>query len=187
MAHVIHSINITASGLCHHLDSAVDRQHHQYALDLTASAEALILGRNTFGLFMQFWPGASERDDLPADVVALARAFSRIPKYVVSSRPTELTWNNTTPIQGPALDNVSRQLARIPGTVVVFGSPGLATSLLNEGLIDEIHILAQPFIGTQGPRAYNGLEQRAELKLLIAEPLSSEVVLLRYKVIKPAP
>lgn len=183
MAHVIHSINVTASGLCHHLDSAVGRQHHQYALDLTASAEALMLGRNTFDLFMQFWPGATERDHLPADIVALARAFNRIPKYVVSTRPVELTWNNTIHFQGPALDNINQQLAKMTGTVVTFGSPGLATSLLKQGLIDEIHILTQPFIGAQGPQAYKGLEQRAELKLLKAEPLSSEVVLLRYKVI----
>jgi dihydrofolate reductase len=185
MAHVIHSINITASGQCHHLDSAVDRQHHQYALELTASAEAMMLGRNTFDLFVQFWPGATERDDLPADVVALARAFNRVPKYVVSSRPTELIWNNTTHIKDPTLNKVSRQLAGIPGTVVVFGSPGLATSLLNKGLIDEIHILTQPFIGAQGPQVYKGLERRAQLKLVEAEPLSSEVVLLRYEVIKP--
>ena len=33
MAHVIHSINITVSGSCHHADGVADEEHHCYALD----------------------------------------------------------------------------------------------------------------------------------------------------------
>ena len=54
MAHVIHSINTTASGLCHHLDSVTDDEHQRYTIDLTLSADALIFGRNTVDLFTQF-------------------------------------------------------------------------------------------------------------------------------------
>ncbi|CAM5222721.1 dihydrofolate reductase family protein [Alishewanella longhuensis] len=102
MAHVINSINTTASGLCHHLDSAIDDAHHQYATDLTLSADALLFGRNTFDLFMQFWPDAVNGDHLPVKTLALARAFAKTPKLVVSNRPVELTWNNTRHVQGPA-------------------------------------------------------------------------------------
>ncbi|RUO25558.1 hypothetical protein CWE09_02150 [Aliidiomarina minuta] len=62
MAHVIHSINTMASGLCHHLDSVTGDEHLQYAIDLTLSAEVLIFGRNTFDLFTQFWPDALNRN-----------------------------------------------------------------------------------------------------------------------------
>lgn len=95
MAHVIHSINTTASGFCHHLDSTIDDTHHSYAVELTLSADALLFGRNTFDLFMQFWPSAIDRNDLPSGTIALAKAFSNAPKLVVSSRPVEVCWNNT--------------------------------------------------------------------------------------------
>lgn len=103
MAHVIHSINTTASGLCHHLDSVTGDEHQQYAIDLTLSTDVLILGRNTFDLFMQFWPDAANRYDLAEATMALAKAFTEIPKLVVSSRPVELSWANTRHIQGLTL------------------------------------------------------------------------------------
>lgn len=110
MAYVIHSLNTTASGLCHHLDSVVDDEHHQYALDLTLSADALIVGRNTFDLFMEFWPAAAGRTDLPKGTLALAKAFHDVAKYVVSSRQVELTWNNTRQIQGASLGNIRSEI-----------------------------------------------------------------------------
>lgn len=183
MAYVIHSINTTASGLCHHLDSAIDDAHHQYATDLTLSADALLFGRNTFDLFMQFWPDAVNEHDLPEATLALARAFSRVPKLVVSSRPVELTWDNTCHIQGPGLSKIMQELENLTGTVVIFGSPGLTSSLLNEGLVNEVHVLAQPYIGIEGPRAFSGLNKRVNLSLLGSSPLDTGSVLLRYNVI----
>lgn len=182
MAHVIHSINTTASGLCHHLDSVIDDAHHKYAIDLTLSADALIFGRNTFDLFMQFWPDALNRNDLPEATVALAKAFTEIPKLVVSSRPVELSWANTRHIQGPNLNKVAHELDQVKGTAVIFGSPSLASSLLNEGLVSEIHIIAQPYVGVDGPRAFSGLNKRISLSLLGSSELKEGSVLLRYSV-----
>lgn len=182
MAHVINSINTTASGLCHHLDSAIDDAHHQYATDLTLSADALLFGRNTFDLFMQFWPDAVNGDHLPEKTLALARAFAKTPKLVVSNRPVELTWNNTRHVQGPGLSKVVRELEVLKGAVVIFGSPSFTSSLLNEGHIDEIHVIAQPYIGIEGPRVFSGLNKRVNLSLLGASTLNSGSVLLRYNV-----
>lgn len=182
MGRVIHSINTTVGGLCHHLDNAVDDAHHRYATELTLSADALVLGRNTFDLFMDFWPSAVNRTDLPIEVVGLANAFNNIPKLVVSSRPIETTWNNTKHIPGPDLEELRQKLETLQGNVVIFGSPGLASSLLNEGLVDELHILAQPMIGIEGPQAFNNIRQRTNLTLVAADPLESGSVLLRYEV-----
>jgi len=183
MAYVISSINTTASGLCHHLDSAVDNSHHHYAIDLTLSAEALLFGRNTFDLFMQFWPGATNVKDLPEATQTLAKEFNQVSKLVVSSLPVDLSWRNTRHIPGVNLNNVVQELEKIQGTVVIFGSPCLTSSLLNEGLINEIHILAQPYIGVEGPRAFSGLKRRINLNLLVSRTLDSGSVLMRYSVI----
>jgi dihydrofolate reductase len=182
MAHVINSINTTASGLCHHLDGAIDDAHHRYATDLTLSADALLFGRNTFDLFMQFWPDAVNGDDLPEAALALARAFAKTPKLVASSRAVELTWDNTRHVQGPGLSKVVRELEELKGTVVIFGSPSFTSSLMNEGLINEIHVLAQPYIGVEGPRVFSGLNRRVNLTLLGSSSLNSGSVLLRYSV-----
>lgn len=135
MAHVIHSVNTTASGLCHHLDSAIDDSHHQYATDLALSADALLFGRCTYDLFTRFWPGAADRHDLPEDVLNLARALDRVLKLVVSSRPVELSWNSTRHVHGPCLDPGvtigdnsiigagSTVTKNIPANVIAAGAP----------------------------------------------------------------
>ncbi|WP_111657910.1 dihydrofolate reductase family protein [Isoalcanivorax indicus] len=182
MAHVIHSINATLSGRCHHLDSLIDDTHHQYAIDLVTAADALILGARTFALFEAFWPAAANRQDLPEHTVALARAFTQTRKYVVSARPVETSWENTVHVPGPGLTNLAKTLSEVPGVAVLFGSPGLAAAMMNDGLIHDVHLLAQPLIGVEGPQAYTGLSQRVDLTLAEARPFPSGVVLLRYKV-----
>ncbi|MGX5915012.1 dihydrofolate reductase family protein [Aliidiomarina sp. Khilg15.8] len=180
MAHVIHSINTTLSGSCYHLDSVTGDEHHAYATELTASADALVFGRNTFDLFMQFWPMALSRTDLPASTVALARVLARIPKLVVSSRPVELSWNNTRHVPGPDLARLKDELLQLNGRAVIFGSPGLSASLLNDGMVNELHVLVQPYIGVKGPQMYSGLLERAALALVDVRSLQEGSVLLRY-------
>ena len=114
--------------------------------------------------------------------MALAKAFAEIPKIVVSSRPVELSWANTRHLQGPNLSKVANELDQIKGTAVIFGSPSFASSLLNEGLVNEIHILAQPYIGVEGPGAFGDLNKRISLSLLGSQELKEGSVLLRYSV-----
>lgn len=180
MAHVIHSLNVTVSGSCHHADVVADEEHHRYALDLLRSARAVILGRNTFDLFESFWPKAVHDQALPVHVAAFAAELEAKPKWVVSGRDLKTQWCNTTLLRGPSLDEVKGMLGSHAGSVVVFGSPSLGTSLLKQGIVKEIHLLLQPLIGSAPPRAYATLESNRALSLLEARPLNSGVVLLRY-------
>jgi len=180
MAHVIHSINTTVSGSCHHADAVVDEDHHAYALDLLKLANAVLLGRNTFDLFASFWPEAAHRRDLPSHMIDFAIELDAKAKYVLSSRGLETAWKNTELLQGPGLGEAKRLIHGARGTVVVFGSPALGASLAAAELIDEIHVVIQPFIGVESPRAFEGLSDRKKLSLLEARPFRSGAVLLRY-------
>lgn len=182
MAFVIHSINGTLSGTCQHLDAVADQAHHRYALDLLRSARALLLGRSTFDLFEQFWPAATQRSDISSHVLELAQALECVPKFVVSSRTISTSWANTQAVQGGALDDVRRLLQSMSGRVVVLGSPGLGASMIQAGLIHELHVMLQPYIGVEPPLLFAGLPRRMSLTLLQAKPLDSGAVLLRYEV-----
>jgi dihydrofolate reductase len=147
MAHVIHSINSTVNGSCNHADTVADEEHHRYALDLMVSASAVLLGRNTFDLFASFWPEAVRTPDLPSYMRSFATELEAKPKYVVSGRSLATEWKNTNLLHGPDLCEVSRFVTNISGTVVVFGSPGLGTSLAAAGLVHEIHVVFNPISG----------------------------------------
>ena len=180
MAQVVHSINVTVNGGCYHEDVVADREHHEYALDLLRSASFVLLGRGTFDLFKDFWPGAATREDLPPHVTDFARELSRKRKHVLSSRALTTDWENTFLLRGPSLDPLRKVLADTSGKVVVFGSPSLGASLVTAGLLNELHVVLQPFISAAGPKAYEGVEGRRIFSLVESRPFESGVVLLRY-------
>ncbi|MFF9983824.1 dihydrofolate reductase family protein [Streptomyces erythrochromogenes] len=112
-------------------------------------ADALLYGRRTWQNMAAAWP---ERAGDP-----FADRMNALPKYVVSDslRDDELTWNNTTRIDG------AKAVARIRelrdgvggggvggggGDLVVMGSPTLARTLLSEGLVDELRLMIMPVL-----------------------------------------
>lgn len=180
MTHVIHSINVTMNGSCAHEQAIADAEHHAYATALVTSAEAVLLGRNSFDLLEEYWPSVAERSDLPGYMVEFARAIRAVKKYVASSRPVQTTWANTTHLPGDIRNNISKLRAAHPGTIVIFGSPGLGNSLTIAGGVDELHVLFQPIAADHEPRLFRGLEAPLRFRLLEVESFESGVVLTRY-------
>jgi dihydrofolate reductase len=180
MARLLHSLNVTVGGSCHHEDVVADQEHHEYALDLLRAASAVLLGRSTFDLFAAFWPDAATRQDLPEHIRAFAAELRNKPKLVISSSPVQTNWQNTCWVRGPSLEDLQQRLSEASGTIVVLGSPSLGASLASAGLLAEVHLLMQPLLASSHTRPYPGLEGCKPLRLLGTDQFKSGVVLLRY-------
>ena len=181
MATIIHSINATVNGSCAHSDVVADAEHHAYASALLASADALLFSRNTFDLFAKFWPQAALSTESPDHIVAFDQQLGEVKKHVVSNRPLVTDWKNTFHLSGP-LETALRNLRQsIRGNIVIFGSPGLATSLATSNQIDEYHVLFQPFIVNSQPRLFGSMATRRALRLSSVKPFASGVLLTKYQ------
>jgi hypothetical protein len=55
------------------------------------ASDALLLGRTTYDIFRDYWPGKTDE---------IGRAFDRVPKYVASRGRPELSWDDSTQITG---------------------------------------------------------------------------------------
>ena len=141
------------SGLFISLDGVVEAPetwHFPYFNDemgaavgaLMGSSDAMLLGRHTYDTFAAHWPTAD-----PADPTTAAMNGGR--KYVVSSTLTEPTWENSSVITSTA------QLAELKETtnLGISGSATLVRSLLEQGLIDELHLLLHPVVVGKGHEA----------------------------------
>ncbi|HEY2625045.1 dihydrofolate reductase family protein [Dyella sp. Tek66A03] len=180
MAKIIHSINATLNGSCSHHDAIADAEHHGYAADLLSSADALLFGRTTFDLFAGFWPQAASSTELPSHTVSLGRALGRVKKYVLTKRQLISDWDNTFQLSGQ-LDLEIESLRRsIGGTIVIFGSPGLASSLAAIDQIDEYHILFQPFVVNSQPKLFESVGSRLSLRMMSVTPFASGVLLTKF-------
>jgi dihydrofolate reductase len=112
---------------------------------LMAGNDAMLLGRRTYDEFAGYWPTAD-----PADPITGAMNGSR--KYVVSSTLTEATWQNSSVISG----DVATELKALKETTKLgtTGSATLVRWLLEQGLLDELHLLVHPIVVGHGTKLF---------------------------------
>lgn len=135
-----------------------------------AAADATLLGRNTYEAFAGYWPGAD-----PADPFTAAMNGAR--KYVVSSTLTEATWENSSVVSG----DVAAELRALKAdtNLGTTGSATLVSWLLEQGLVDELHLLVHPIVVGHGKKLFED-GATVPLTLLSSKTFGTGVVHLVY-------
>jgi dihydrofolate reductase len=138
--------------------------------ELMAGNDATLLGRQTYDEFAAYWPNAD-----PSDPMTAAMNGSR--KYVVSTTLSEATWENSSVIGGDVAAELTalKQEARLGTT----GSATLVRSLLEQGLVDELHLLVHPIVVGHGKKLFADGET-VPLELVSSTTFSTGVLHLVY-------
>lgn len=137
---------------------------------LMNESDATLIGRHTYDGFAAYWPTADPDDPFTA-VMNGAR------KYVVSHTLTDPTWENTSVISG----DVAAELAKLKtdtrlGTT---GSGTLVRWMLEQGLVDELHLLVHPIVVGHGKKLF-GDGATVPLKLISSTTFDTGVLHLVY-------
>jgi dihydrofolate reductase len=145
-------------------------EHAGYASKLLFAADELLLGRKTYEAFAQAWPQRS--GDPYTDRI------NAMPKHVASRTLENATWNATI-LQGDAAEAVAT-LKEQPGeNLLKFGSGAFSRTLLENGLIDELHLWIFPVLAGGGQRLIDGIEP-LHLQLVETTPFSTGLVVNSY-------
>lgn len=136
------------------------------------SSGAQLLGRKTYDTFAEAWP--SRRGDY-------ADRLNQSEKFVVTSSPTPLGWQNSKPVATGNVAGAVRALKQAgDGDLLVHGSRMLARALLRAGLIDRLHLVIYPVVLGEGLRLFeNG--DAAKWTLVESRPFAKGAVLLRLE------
>jgi dihydrofolate reductase len=126
--------------------------------EVVTASDSMLLGRGTYDGFAAAWP--SRAGDPFAD------KFNAMPKYVVSTTLERADWNNTTIIADDVPGRV--QALRERENVLVWGSPALVKTLMEENLVDEYVLLVSPIVRGHGKKLLP--EDGTEHTLRIVEP-----------------
>ena len=146
--------------------------------ELVRASNALLLGRTTYDLQAWYWPNQKD------DKYGIANHKNSMPKYVVTSKPLEAQWNNSTILQNNMVEELAR-LKEQPGKdILIEGSATLVQALLQAGLIDEFRFMLHPVIVGRGKRFFRDGMDMTKLKLVESKPIRLGVVLLSYEPIK---
>ena len=142
---------------------------NKFKLDEALDSEALLIGRVTYESFAGAWP---KRDGEFAD------KFNSMPKYVISSTLKDPEWNNTTVLDGDVLKEVSDLKQRLDGDIYVHGSRRLVQPLIENDLVDELHLMVFPVVLGTGDRVFGETSDKKTMKLIESKPVGPEGVLV---------
>src|SRR5215203_3795915 len=110
------------------------------------SADAILLGRRTYEEWAGYWPHQSGS--------AMADYFNSVPKHVVSRTLASVHWQGAELVSGD-LASAVREIKSRPGKgILTSGSGTLLTSLLQEGLVDELGVMVHPIVVGSGKHLF---------------------------------
>ncbi len=131
----------------------------------------LLLGRKTYEMFASFWP----------EHEAMWPGVNDVTKYVVSSSPVELIWQNSELITGDILAEIKKLKDSEGSDLQVHGSSNLAQTLFKHDLVDELFLMTIPLTLGTGKRLFGEGTIPAVFKLTDGLFASNGVVMAYYK------
>ena len=148
--------------------------HYAYKEQEIEEAGSLLLGRKTYEGFAAAWP-TRDRTDPFTDKI------NSMPKYVISSTLADPEWTNTTVLRGDVVEEVTKLKEQYEGDIVVHGSPQLAQTLIENDLVDAIHLQVYPVIVGAGKRLFAETSAAKRLRLAEAKTVGDGVHILIYE------
>jgi dihydrofolate reductase len=152
----------------HHWDGAME----EYMGEGFGTPFDLLLGRRTYDIFAAHWPFT---EDGPAAL------FNSITKYVATSAPEPLGWQNSVKLG----DDVPAAVARLKQSdgpdLLTQGSSVLVQSLLAAGLVDELSLMVFPVLLGRGKRWYGEDAKAGEWEQLSSRTSTTGVIMSRYR------
>lgn len=139
----------------------------KFKQDELAAADALLLGRVTYGGFAEAWP--SRTGDF-------ADKMNGMTKYVVSTTLDKVEWKNSRLIKANVAGEV-RKLKDMPGAdILVAGSGKLVHTLMQNELIDEYRLMIFPVVLGKGKRLFDPERDLRSLQLVEARTVGEGVM-----------
>ena len=158
--------------------SAPDEELHRFHNERVRELGAHLLGRRLYET-MLYWETADQNPSLGEVELEFARIWQPLPKVVFSRTLGEVE-GNATLVRDGAVEEVAR-LKEDSGKDLGVGGAGLATTLIEHGLVDEFQLFVSPVVLGGGTSFFPALDERIELELIETREFGSRVVYLRYR------
>jgi dihydrofolate reductase len=153
----------------------------QAVFKLCDDADTVLLGRGMYPGYSQYWRGVlAEPAKQSQHELAYARWADKTRHVVFSRELKSADWSNTEIMRDAATD-VPRLKREAGKNLLVYGGARFAGALIDQGLVDDYHLVVEPVALGGGKPLFNNLTKRCALKLIDAKPLPSGAVWLLYR------
>ena len=155
----------------------LDEELKAYTKQQLFEADSLLLGRSTYEKLSAAYPTMNGGDS--RTFTEFIGRMNSIPKYVASTTLRETTWNATV-IEGDVASFVKELKQQPGGNVIKYGNGPLDVTLMDDGLIDEFHLLVIPVAVGKGQHLFEDIETAPTLNLVHVKRFKNGVLVLVY-------
>ncbi|HEY6672987.1 MAG TPA: dihydrofolate reductase family protein [Solirubrobacterales bacterium] len=183
MRKLIYSMSVSLDGFIAGPDgdfswSAPDEELHRFHNERVRELGGHLLGRRLYET-MVYWETADQDPELADYALEFARIWQKLPK-VVFSTTLESVEGDARLVKDGVVEEVAR-LKEQPGNDLAVGGAGLASTLIEAGLVDEYRPFVYPVVAGGGTPFLPAVEETINLELIETQTFGSRVVYSRYR------
>ncbi len=142
---------------------------------IMGSASGILLGRVTYEMFAPAWSTRTADDDPGAPFM------NGTHKYVVSGTLEAASWGPATILGGYDPRRIRALKEEVDGDLYVSGSGTLVRAMLNDGLVDELHMFIYPVVIGVGPHLFDHESRSTAYETYAVEHYPSGIIHVAYR------
>jgi dihydrofolate reductase len=152
---------------------------NNYSIENLKSVDCIVLSGKVGKDFVPHWAAVGDDPALPDHL--FGKRVAELPKIVFSNTLKDGALQNTTVIKGDLTVEINK-LKNEPGKdLLVYGGASFASNLIKANLVDEYHLLVNPFAMGTGMAIFNELRDNLQLRLVGNTVFNCGTVVLVYQ------
>lgn len=124
----------------------IDESVFDFAGQRTANADTALYGRVTYEMMQGYWPTAGDKPNASKHDKEHSAWYNSVTKVVLSRTMSGQAPPKTTVISNHVGDAIRKLKAQPGKDIVIFGSPSVCHTLMEEDLIDEYWLVINPVL-----------------------------------------
>lgn len=148
-------------------------------LEWLGTVDTMVLGANTYRMFVEYWPTAASEDEI------IAPSLNALRRIVFSRHLTKAPWGDKAEAEiesGDVIEAIQRIKSGTDGDIVVWGSLTLAGTFLAAGVVDSVRLVVMPIAIGAGRGVFPSGQDPNVLRLQSATTYDQGLVELVYDV-----
>ena len=189
LLHMMISVDGMVSGPGGELDwIANDKELERDHLAKLKQADAVLFGAGVYPEIPRFWRTTADDEKAEAIYREIGQAMNKVPKIVYSHQdmPAEWQGDKVHVVEGDKalVEDVERLKRETEGTLLCYGGVRFARTLVQQDLLDEVHLDICPVILGVGQPLFTDLTHRTNLRLRESVTYDSGATMMHYEVAK---
>ncbi|MBW4529016.1 MAG: dihydrofolate reductase family protein [Phormidium tanganyikae FI6-MK23] len=154
----------------------MDESLSSFVNHLTDTSDTILLGRKMAPGFIQYWEQVITQPDSPE--YSFAQKMVSIPKVVFSKTIDKIEGQNVRVENGSVVEAVNQLKHQSGKDIIVYGGATFVSSLIENRLIDELHLSVNPVAIGNGMQVF---KSRTPLKLITSNAYPCGSVVNTYE------